>query len=254
MTTISLSVFSPAKVRFLILFISLSVAALGQSITNPTPVYRWTTLAGRASIGFENGSLTEARFNQPHGLAMDSIGNLFVADTGNHTIRKITPSGFVSTFSGTVGASGQVDGTGASVRFNLPQGLAVDATGNVYVADTGNHTIRKITPLGVVTTLGGQAGKAGNADGPAASALFDNPDQIAVDGAGNVYVADHGIRRISAGSVATIFLTTQMTTGGGRLVDIVPTGNLAVDASGRIFFPPERGRRTTALINFPGGC
>jgi sugar lactone lactonase YvrE len=248
MTTISL--FLPTKVRFWFLFISLSVAAFAQS-TTPTPVYRWTTLAGRASIGAEDGLVAAARFNQPHGLAMDSTGNLYVADTGSHTIRKITPSGFVSTLAGTVGASGQVDGTGASVRFKLPQGLAVDATGNVYVADTGNHTIRKITPFGVVTTLGGQAGKAGNADGAAASALFDNPDQIAVDGAGNVYVADNGIRRISAGSVATIFLTSQMTTGGGRLVNIVPTGNLAVDPSGRIFFSAKAWPADNSAYQFP---
>ena len=154
------------------LMLLATVSAMAQP-TAPAPVYRWTTLAGRASIGLEDGTAADARFQNPHGLALDLYGNLYIADTGNHTIRKITPAGSVTTLAGTAEQPGSTDGTGAAARFNAPQGVAVDPAGNVYVADTGNHTIRKITPAGSVTTLAGQAGIKGAADGAAANALFD---------------------------------------------------------------------------------
>ena len=89
---------------------------------------------------------------------MDSAGNVYVADTFNHTIRKITPAGVVSTLAGLAGSIGTANGTGSAARFNYPEGVAVDSAGNLYVADTDNHTIRKITPAGVVSTLAGLAG------------------------------------------------------------------------------------------------
>ncbi|MFT4617478.1 MAG: sugar lactone lactonase YvrE, partial [Ilumatobacter sp.] len=127
-------------------------------------------------------------------------GNVYVADTGNQLIRKITSAGVVTTLAGTAGATGSADGTGAAARFDSPSGVAVDGSGNVYVADTGNQLIRKITSAGVVTTLAGTAGATGSADGTGAAASFDFPFGVAVDGSGNVYVADainHLIRKIN---------------------------------------------------------
>jgi hypothetical protein len=205
------------------------------------PVFQWTTIAGRASIGLDDGTGAAARFNNPTGLAFDPSGNLYIADTGNHTIRKISPAGVVSTLAGSPGQSGSVDGIGAAVRFNSPEGVAVDVTGNVYVADTGNHTIRKVTPAGVVTTFAGQAGQQGTTDGNVASALFNSPQKIAVDSAGTVYVLGPGIRRISAGTVQTIFASGPATLTSPDYAGPVRIFNtaLAVDGGRNIFFEGE---------------
>ena len=121
--------------------------------TNYEP-YLFTTLAGEAPYGSTDGKGSAARFNQAYGVATDSAGNVYVADTYNSTIRKITPDGTVTTFAGAAGEKGSVDGTGSGARFYAPYGIALDSLGNVYVADTGNQTIRKITPDGIVSTGG----------------------------------------------------------------------------------------------------
>jgi DNA-binding beta-propeller fold protein YncE len=164
------------------------------------------TLAGTAPQGGSaDGTGAAARFDSPNGVAVDSAtGNVYVADTGNDTIRMITPAGVVTTFAGTAGQPGSSDGSGAAARFNGPVGVAVDPEGNVYVADTGNDTIRMITPAGVVTTVAGTAGQPGSSDGTGPAARFDGPSGVAVDPEGNVYVADSGnetIRRLSIPSV-----------------------------------------------------
>lgn len=146
------------------------------------------------AAGYKDGAATEAKFNGPRGLAVDSAGNVFVADTGNHCIRKITPDGQVTTLAGSKDA-GYSDGIGAEARFNYPTDIAVDSQGNLYIADTANHRIRKITPDGIVTTLAGN-GQPGFADGAADKAQFRAPEGIAVDAQGNVYVADTGNHRI----------------------------------------------------------
>ena len=149
------------------------------------------TLAGTAgATGSTNATSGNARFNSPSGMAVDGSGNVYVADTSNHLIRKITSAGVVTTLAGTALAAGQTNGTGAAARFNSPSGVAVDGSGNVYVADTINHLIRKITSAGVVTTLAGTAGVFGSTNGTGAAASFDLPYGVAVDGSGNVYVAD----------------------------------------------------------------
>src|SRR5207237_381812 len=141
-----------------------------------------------------------ARFYYPEGVATDSSGNVYVADAYNNTIRKITPAGVVTTLAGLAGSTGSADGTGSAARFSAPWGVATDSSGNVYVADTYNHTIRKITPAGVVTTLAGLARTLGRHDGPPISARFYYPEGVATDSSGNVYVADQGnstIRKIT---------------------------------------------------------
>ncbi len=154
-----------------------------------------TTLAGLAGAsGTNDGTGSAARFDWPCGVAVDSGGNVYVADAGKFTIRKVTQGGVVTTLAGLAGASGTNDGTGSAARFGGVgyglQGVAVDSGGNVYVADTSNDTIRKVTPGGVVTTLAGLAEWSATTDGTGSAAQFALPFGVAVDSAGNVYVAD----------------------------------------------------------------
>ena len=234
-----------------------------------------TTLAG-STIGYVDGPATDAKFNRPAGVAVDSSGNVYVADFGNHKIRKITPQGVVTTYatattalyytpmdvavdsSGNVyvadsnlhkilkitpagvvstfagdGTHGYADGTGTAAKFNRPAGVAVDSSGNVYVADTNNYKIRKITPQGVVTTLAG-AGIAGYAG-------FYAPDGVAVDSSGHVYVADLGIHKIlkitPAGVVSTLAGdgTQGYADGTGTAAKFNRPAGVAVDSSGNVY-------------------
>ncbi len=156
-----------------------------------------TTLAGSGAIGSANGNGTSASFYGPAGVAVDSSGNVYVADRNNNMIRKITPGGVVTTFAGST-SSGSSDGTGTAASFSNPHDVAVDSSGNVYVADTYNNLIRKITPGGVVTTLAG-GGVCCYTDGTGTAASFSLPYSVAVDSFCSVYVADtgnHVIRKI----------------------------------------------------------
>jgi hypothetical protein len=126
-------------------------------------------------------------------MALDSSGNLYVSDSGNNTIRKVTPTGGVTTLAGRAGIAGSADGTNSAARFNVPCGLAVDSSGNLYVADFSNNTIRKVTSVGtnwVVTTLAGLAGIAGSVDGTNSGARFYVPCVLALDSTGNLYLTD----------------------------------------------------------------
>ncbi|MEN5207133.1 gluconolaconase [Stenotrophomonas terrae] len=148
---------------------------------------RFQLLAGSVE-GLADGQGSAAKFNTPSGIALDAQGNLYVADTGNHAIRKISTQGLVSTLAGN-GSPGFADGNGAQVRFNGPMGVAVGADGRVYVADTWNDRIRVIATDGTVTTLAGGA-QPGWEDGPGAQARFDTPTDLKFDGHGNLWVAD----------------------------------------------------------------
>jgi sugar lactone lactonase YvrE len=177
------------------------------TIRKITPAGAVTTLAGAPlQLGSTNGQGAAARFFLPYGLAVDSAGNVYVAEGGNHLIRKITPDGTVSTLAGSAMQAGLTDGTGGAARFNTPFGLTVDTAGNLYVADSGNNAIRKVTPAGVVTTVVGSSGTTGSLDGPAAVARFNQPRGVSVDANGNLYVADYGnsvIRHITPGGIVT---------------------------------------------------
>ncbi len=202
-----------------------------------------STLAGVVgSNGSEDGPGPAARFNFPSGVAVDGSGNVYVADSGNHVIRKVTPAGFVSTLAGLADDRGSADGTGSAARFDRPWGVAVHSSGNVYVTDSRNSTIRKITPSGVVTTLAGLAGSLGTADGRRSTARFHYPAGVAVDGLGTVYVADqwnHSIRRITpSGDVSTVAglaETPGSADGAGSAARFSEPNGVAVDGSGSVF-------------------
>jgi len=202
-----------------------------------------TTLAGTAGMsGSADGTGAAARFNQPQGVAADSAGNVYVADTTNHTIRKITGAGVVTTLAGIAGMSGSADGTGAAARFSFPYDVAVDVAGDVYVADTFNATIRKITATGVVTTLAGIAGMTGSADGTGAAARFNGPGGVAVDSANNVYVSDwYTIRKVTAAGVVTTLAgiagMTGSADGTGAAARFNGPGGVAVDSASNIYVP-----------------
>jgi sugar lactone lactonase YvrE len=219
------------------------VDVIFSTIRKITPQGSVSTFAGQAGIqGSMDGVGTNASFSNPYGLAIDSSNNLYVADTANSTIRKITPSGVVSTLAGQAGNYGSLDGTGNAALFGNPRGIAVDTNGNVYVADTSNETIRKITPAGAVTTLAGLVNSFGIADGTGSGARFNFPTALAVDASGNIFVADDqnsAIRKVTPSGVVT---TLAGFTGSGGATDgtgntarfNIPTG-VAIDAAGNIY-------------------
>ncbi len=214
-----------------------------------TPAGQVTTLAGSPGVaGYADGTGAAARFRGNGGVAVDSAGNIFLSDWDNFVVRRITPAGVVSTFAGTAGASGSADGAGAAARFRNVNGLAIDASDNLYLADWGNHTIRRITPAGVVTTLAGTPGVAGSADGTGAAARFNLPSGLAVDAAGNVYVSDqanHTIRRITPAGVTTTIAgqagTTGSADGTGAAARLSSPAWLTISPSGDLFVTSGTG-------------
>src|SRR5208283_139776 len=163
-----------------------------------------STIAGLAGTsGSADGTGSSALFNGPFGVAVDSSGNVYVADADNNTIRKVTSSGVVTTIAGLAGSSGGADGTGGTATFDSPSALTIDSSGKLYVADTGNFTIRVVVPsTGVVSTLAGVAGTSGSSDGLGSAALFFQPAGIAADNNGDLYIADTDNHTIRLGVLA----------------------------------------------------
>lgn len=191
-----------------------------------------TTVAGLAgSNGSVDGVGNGARFGYPMGIAVDASGTLFVADASNQTIRKIGPDKTVSTVAGKAGAAGASDDSGASARFRNPAGISIGPAGELYVADTWNQNVRKISAGGTVTTLAGSAGHAGHDDGFGPVATFDQPAGLAKDSAGNLYVADIGtglVRKVTPTGVTSSFVT------GVDYIFQAPSG-VKVDAAGTLY-------------------
>ncbi|HTI59385.1 SBBP repeat-containing protein [Mucilaginibacter sp.] len=162
--------------------------AANNLIRKITPDGTVSTLAGSGNIGHADGKGTAASFNFPQGIAVDKNGNIYVSDTGNDLIRRITPDGTVSTLAGKI-ALGNANGMGANATFNIPQGLALDAAGNLYVADAGNNLVRKIEASGMVSTFAG-SGHATSFNGAGTLASFNFPDAITMGTNGNLYVTE----------------------------------------------------------------
>ncbi|SDM22574.1 IPT/TIG domain-containing protein [Kriegella aquimaris] len=195
-----------------------------------------TTFAGTGLNGSNNGPALSATFKQISGMAIDGQGNVFVVETDNHSIRKITPSGEVSLFAG--GQNGMNDGNGTNARFTFPRGIAVDSANNLYVTDGGNHLIRKITPNADVTTIAGSS--EGFADGQGTAAQFNGPSGIVVDKQGNLYVIDrnnNSVRKISHdGNITTI-------AGDGTTTDFNSPYGITIDALGDLYVADQTKHR-----------
>jgi sugar lactone lactonase YvrE len=221
------------------LLLAGGAAVSGQTMTS----YFWSNLAGKPGItGNVDGVGTNAMFNYPRGVALDQSANVFVSDDQNSTIRMVTPDGVVTTIAGSPGIPGSADGTGSEARFNEPDGMAFDSTGNLVVADFGNHTIRMITTNGVVTTVAGTPGIPGTTDGPASVAQFYNPSGLVFDKAGNLFIADRSnntIRKMTRDGEVTTFAGTPGVFGhadgvGTNTLFDLPNG-LAVDGADNLF-------------------
>lgn len=200
-------------------------------------------LAGSpGALGSTDGTGTAARFRAPAGLALDAAGNLYVADSGNSTVRKITAAGVVTTVAGSATANGSADATGSAAHFSAPVDISFAPSGVIYVADSGNHAIRQITAAGVVTTIAGLAGAQGVTDGGSTIARFNAPTGLAVAGSGQVVISDTGnntLRTLSAATVATLAGTYGVAgSSNGLGTDALLNGpaGLAIDAAGSVYF------------------
>lgn len=214
---------------------------VGNTILKLTAAGAITTLAGAEASGYADGAGVAARFNYPRGLAVDPAGNVCVADTRNHVIRVVTPAGVVTTLAGSPGHAGSADGSGGAARFSAPRGVAIGRGGIVFVADTDNHTIRRVTPSGRVLTLAGSPGLAGSADGKGTAARFSGPRSVAVDHAGNVFVADtlnSTIRKVTPDGVVTTLAggaSSGPADGTGSAAWFRGPKGVAVDPAGNVF-------------------
>jgi sugar lactone lactonase YvrE len=221
---------------------------VGKTIRMVTPTGVVTTIAGNpnATGPGVDGVGAAATFNHPEGVAADMLGNLYVTDSFDHTIRKIVlATGAVTTIAGTAGVSGTADGHGTAAQFNTPYGVAADLNGNVYVADTANSTVRLISPAGDVTTVAGVPGTGGSKDGAKGLGLLGGPVGIAVDvNDGLIFVADNAtIREIDISSGFIWTLAGDPTTPGaadGPTAHFGGLYGLAFDQSRRVLYASDQ--------------
>lgn len=207
------------------------------------------------SPGTTDGPVLSAKFNTPLGIGINSSNTIYIADSGNHTIRRIRGT-TVDTFAGTAGSAGSVDGLTSAARFSTPTGICVDSNGYIYVSDSGNHTIRRISPIGRVTTFAGTAGAAGSVDGKGAIARFSRPLGISIDAADNIYVADRNnatIRKITPTGVVTTIVGTPGSSGGasGTMpgVSIATPSHVAVNSTGtELRIAPEGAFNSSSIV------
>lgn len=218
-----------------------------------TPGGEVSTYAGNGIPGMIDGDVTQARFHAPSGIAIDKEGNLYIADQGNNSIRKITPQRFVITLAGN-GEASYADGTGSAARFYRPTGVATDANGTIYVADLFNHRIRKVTAEGVVTTLAG-TGATGYTNGAGTEAMFRYPAGLALDAQGNIYVADsenHSIRKIDKNNVVTTLTgsTEGFADGASGVALFRLPREIEIDSKGNMYVAEAGNNRIRKITGF----
>jgi hypothetical protein len=240
-----------------------NAASTTLAVTYNAPAVLTTFAGSRTNFGFrgEGDAAGAAHLFRPESLTFDAAGNLYIADTGNHRVRKVTPAGVITTFAGggRIGYGGD-GGPATAAELNEPQAVAVDSSGNVYISDTNNHRVRKVTPAGIISTFAG-AGVAGfgGDGGPAAAALLDTPGGLAVDGANNLLIADAGNHRVRRINLATGVITTVAGSGygfggdSGRAADAklyFPTG-VAADGMGNLYIA-DTGNNRVRKVTPPG--
>jgi PKD repeat protein len=214
-----------------------------------------TTLAGTGTPGFsgDTGQATAAQLLSPRDVAVDGAGNVYIADSLNNRVRKVSPAGVITTLAGTgtPGFSGDT-GQATAAQLNLPNGVAVDLAGNVYIADQNNHRVRKVDPAGVITTFAGTGVLGFSGDtGQASLAQLNNPRDVAADGAGNVYIADTNngrVRKVSPAGVITTFAGTGVAgfsgdTGQATAAQLNGAFGVAVDSAGNVYIADRSNQR-----------
>lgn len=232
------------------------VAPTNVVATNVEPVGDVKTLAGSGMPDFKEGQGIAAAFKNPYGVIVEPGGNIYVADPGNARIRKVTPNGMVTTLAGS-GVEGWLDGTASQAKFGTPGDLTVDASGNLFVPEYGNHRIRKVTPGGVVTTLAG-SGAVGGVDGAGTVATFSQPIAAAIDSNGNVYVAELSGNRIRmvtpTGDVSTLAGSgaAAFADGTGVAASFNNPAGVAVTPNGDAVYVADNGNSRIRKIT-PGG-
>jgi len=212
-----------------------------------------SAVAGSGARGFggDGGSALAAQLNSPHGIALDATGNVYIADYSNNRVRRITAAGVITTIAGNGTAGGSGDGGPAiSAQLNLPRGIAVDSTGNVFIADSGNNRVRKVTPAGTISTVAGNGIASFSGDGgPATAAAIWVPTDVAVDASGNLFIADggnHRVRKVTSpgGVISTVAGSASPGfSGDGGLATSAQLNspyNIDVDAAGNLFIA-DRG-------------
>jgi trimeric autotransporter adhesin len=217
---------------------NLYIADSGNNrIRKVTPAGIISTVAGNGTSGFsgDGGPATMARLFMPIGVAVDSAGNIYIADTFNLRIRKVTLTGTITTVAGNGSKGYGGDGSPATAaKLNSPSGVMVDSAGNIYIADSGNNRIRKVTPAGIISTVAGNGARGYGGDGDAAtSAKLNSPSGVAVDSAGDLYIADRDNRRIRKVTLA------------GTITTVAGNGDFGYSGDG--------GAATSAKLNSPSG-